>query len=107
MINAYGVADTIVADWQKGQEVEESEVKAEEQGIGLAEDPQVHDLPPLSVSPDLESFPEEVEKGLREKQVTQYADWRKIDAEEIRRGEALGKERERMRWSEAHRLLAH
>ncbi|CAA7263849.1 unnamed protein product [Cyclocybe aegerita] len=106
MINAYGVADTIVADWQKGQEVAESEVKAEEQGIGLAEDPQVHDLPPLCVDPDLESLPEEVEKGLREKQVTRYTDWRKIDAEEVRRGEALGKERERMKWSEAHRLLA-
>ena len=33
-------------------------------------------------------------------------DWKKVNAEEIRRGEEMGKERERMDWEEAHSFLA-
>jgi adrenodoxin-NADP+ reductase len=48
-----------------------------------------------------------VQKGIEGRQVVQYPDWKRIDAEEIRRGEVLGKERERMHWDEARALLHH
>ncbi|KAF7309835.1 NADPH:adrenodoxin oxidoreductase, mitochondrial [Mycena indigotica] len=37
--------------------------------------------------------------------VTSYADWKRVDAEEVRRGQQQGKERERMTWSEARAFL--
>ena len=46
----------------------------------------------LNQSPDLESIPIEVEQGLRENSIVGYDDWRRIDQEEVARGEALGKE---------------
>ena len=55
---------------------------------------------------DLDAVPPEVEAGLSEGQVTDFEDWRKIDAEEIRRGEAMGKERERMEWKEVRSFLS-
>ncbi|CAE6422302.1 unnamed protein product [Rhizoctonia solani] len=39
------------------------------------------------------------------KLVISYPDWKRIDAEEIRRGGELGKERERMSWKEVVELL--
>jgi len=39
------------------------------------------------------------------KRIVTYADWKRVDAEEIRRGEALNKERERMTWSEVENFL--
>ena len=52
-----------------------------------------------------EGPPPEVEKAWREGLVTDYADWREINAEEIRRGHERGKERERMGWDEARKFL--
>jgi hypothetical protein len=46
-----------------------------------------------------------VQKALEEGMVTNYADWKKVDEEEVRRGEAIGKERERMGWVEASKFL--
>jgi adrenodoxin-NADP+ reductase len=40
-----------------------------------------------------------------EKRIVTYADWKRIDAEEIRRGEAVNKERERMTWLEVENFL--
>ncbi|KAJ7066563.1 ferredoxin adrenodoxin reductase [Mycena amicta] len=37
--------------------------------------------------------------------VTTYADWKRVDVEEVRRGAELGKERERMGWQEARAFL--
>ena len=34
-----------------------------------------------------------------------YEDWKRVDAEEVRRGQAGGKERERMDWAEAHTFI--
>ena len=34
----------------------------------------------------------------------QYYQWKKIDAEEVRRGAVMDKERERKGWDEAHEL---
>ena len=44
-------------------------------------------------------------KALKEKKVTQYAEWKKIDEEEVRRGEVSGKKRERMGWVEVSKFL--
>ncbi|KAF9482864.1 FAD/NAD(P)-binding domain-containing protein [Pholiota conissans] len=91
MMNAYDVADTIIADWMDGGE--------------NANGNNAEDLLPLGASPELDEVPKEVCEGLREGLVTQYADWKRIDAEEIKRGEMLGKERERMGWSEARAFV--
>jgi adrenodoxin-NADP+ reductase len=72
MMNAYGVADTIISDWIANKH------SGQEKALNL-DDP-----------------PEEVQTALKEGLVTKYADWKKIDEEEVRRGEANGKERERM-----------
>ena len=71
---------------------------------GAAAQTQTVEVLPKEV--DLDAVPPEVEAGLSEGQVTDFEDWRKIDAEEIRRGEAMGKERERMEWKEARSLLS-
>jgi adrenodoxin-NADP+ reductase len=54
---------------------------------------------------DPESVPGSVERGVLDRRVVQYDQWKKIDAEEVRRGEEMGKERERMGWEEAHEFL--
>ena len=54
---------------------------------------------------DLESVPGEVEEGVWARRVVQYDQWKKIDAEEVRRGAEMDKERERMGWEEAHEFL--
>ena len=54
---------------------------------------------------DPESVPKEIEQGVKERRVVQYDQWKKIDAEEVRRGEEMGKERERMGWDEAREFL--
>ncbi|KAF4621978.1 hypothetical protein D9613_009062 [Agrocybe pediades] len=97
MMNAYHVASTIINDWQN------PEVPSSSNDVGV--DPQVENLPPLNLEPELDSYPEEIQKGIAEKVITQYADWKRINEEEIRRGEALGKERERMGWKEASQFV--
>ena len=81
MLDAYGVADTIVKDWEAGS-------------LGISEGP-------LS----MDSLPGEVEKGLKEGVVVQYEDWKTIDLEERFRGSLVGKERERLDWEEARNLF--
>ena len=81
MMNAYGVADTIISDW----------VASKHAGRDRAL--------------DLDEPPEEIQTALKEGLVTDYVDWKKIDEEEVRRGEAIGKERERMGWVEASGFL--
>ncbi|KAG8837165.1 NADPH-adrenodoxin reductase [Serendipita sp. 411] len=40
-----------------------------------------------------------------DKRMISYEDWKRIDEEEIRRGQACGKERERMKWPEVVNFL--
>ena len=47
----------------------------------------------------------EVQMALKEGLVTSYADWKKIDEEEMRRGNVIEKERERMGWDQASKFL--
>jgi adrenodoxin-NADP+ reductase len=97
MIDAYAVADTILADHHSS---------GNGSGTG-AEAMPIHHLEDALVSEDvdLESVPREIEQGVKERQVVQYDQWKNIDAEEVRRGEESGKERERMGWEEAHEFL--
>lgn len=89
MMNAYGITDTIIADWRAT-----SGYPGQNSFKGL-----------LNSNPVLDDIPAEVQRGLRDGIVTQYEDWKKIDSEELRSGSKLGKERERMGWVEAHRFL--
>jgi adrenodoxin-NADP+ reductase len=91
MMNAYGVTDTIIADWKAP--------------VANYQDSTSNLRGQLNLNPVLDDIPEEVQIGLRDGKVTQYEDWKKVDSEELRRGKELGKERERMGWLEAHQFL--
>ncbi|TFK51239.1 ferrodoxin-NADP(+) reductase [Heliocybe sulcata] len=111
MMNAYAVADTILSDYfaslpgsAAGASVEtipvsppapSSEELAEGQAGKVVMSAEVHPEDP----------PEEIEELVRRGEVTSYADWKKVDEEEQRRGTEKGKERERMRWEEVRRFL--
>jgi adrenodoxin-NADP+ reductase len=92
MINAYDAADTILGDVLPDRAPPDRPVEL------------VHDVV-LNPRPNLDAIPNEIEEGIKEGSVTTYEDWKKIDEEEIRRGHAVGKERERMRWDEARDFL--
>ncbi|KAF8494731.1 FAD/NAD-P-binding domain-containing protein [Russula emetica] len=83
MIDAYAVADTILAD------------HFGDGSGGGAETVPVQD----------EAVPKAVEQGAKEKRVVEYDQWKKLDVEEMRRGAEMGKERERMGWEEVHEFL--
>lgn len=93
MINAYDAADTILGD------VLPDRAPPPSSSVELAQDVV------LNPTPDLDGVPREVEEGIKDSSVTTYEDWKKIDEEEVRRGHAVGKERERMCWDEARKFL--
>ncbi|KAF6752367.1 hypothetical protein DFP72DRAFT_904709 [Ephemerocybe angulata] len=66
MMNAYDVAETIVND--RMNPVEGTEAV-------------------LNPDPSLEELPEEVVHGVRERNIVEYPDWKRIDEEEMRRGQ--------------------
>ncbi len=95
MLDAYAVADAILADHHFSDGgVSEAPVAEYSEDALVAND-----------AVDLESVPGEVEEGVRARRVVQYDQWKKIDAEEVRRGAEMDKERERMGWEEAHEFL--
>lgn len=94
MLDAYAIADAILADHHLG------DARGAPAATEYSEDALV-----ANDAVDLESVPGEVEEGVRAKRVVQYDQWKKIDAEEVRRGAEMDKERERMGWEEAHELL--
>lgn len=104
MINAYAIADTIISDWiPHAKHFGTTPISPPpEQGVV---DSEVADSV-LNPDPHPEHPPQEIVDGLKDGLVTEYHDWKAIDAEEMRRGEALGKERERMGWEEARTFLA-
>ena len=91
MIDAYAVADTILADHFSD-------------GSGGGAESYSDDIL-VSGDVDLKSVPKAVEQGMKEKRVVEYDQWKKLDAEEMRRGAEKGKERERMGWEDAHEFL--
>ncbi|KAJ7695020.1 FAD/NAD-P-binding domain-containing protein [Mycena rosella] len=88
MMDAYGVADQIAAD-----------------AVAGSEGPPVGVEQVMNPAPADDQPPPLVHDACAAGRVVQYADWKRVDAEEVRRGAALGKERERMRWEEAEAFL--
>ncbi len=83
MMDAYAVADTILGDLDKRDASEEVSL--------MNRDPHPTN-PPTEIDTAAES-------------VVGYEDWKKIDQEEVRRGESHGKERARMGWQEVRQFL--
>ncbi|KAI0256248.1 FAD/NAD-P-binding domain-containing protein [Lactifluus subvellereus] len=98
LIDAYAVADTILADYHDDDDGRGA-VSAPLEGEAYSNDVLVAE------DVDLECVPREVKEGIKERRVMEYDQWKKIDAEEVRRGTEMGKERERMGWEEAHEFL--
>jgi adrenodoxin-NADP+ reductase len=96
MIDAYAVADSILADhFGGGSDGGAEAVQVQDNNILVSDDV------------DLEGVPKAVEQGLKEKHVVDYDQWKKLDAEEMRRGAERGKERERMGWEEVNEFLTN
>ncbi|KAJ6610195.1 hypothetical protein B0H10DRAFT_2166100 [Mycena sp. CBHHK59/15] len=91
MQNAYAVADTMLTD-----------IAAESASSSPADVPVdgMHPAPANAHPPPRSTHVDSTASA-----VPQYADWARIDAEEVRRGAARGKERERMAWAEAAAFL--
>ncbi|KAG9316561.1 hypothetical protein JVU11DRAFT_2612 [Chiua virens] len=103
MMDAYAVADTILSDivFSNTGNVDVETVPAAEHGSDALSDTLMPNPNPHPDDP-----PEEIERGLKDGLVTQYDDWNSISGEEVRRGELLGKERERMDWEDARNFLS-
>lgn len=103
MIDAYTVADTILSDLRpNGEKVHTSFMSSfPSPDIPLELDDHIC----LNLDPHPTDPPPEVEAALEEGLITEYEDWKAVDAEEVRRGKAMGKERERMGWDEAYTFL--
>lgn len=102
MMNAYAVADTILADSYP------EEFRREGGVLDTVEKRAGKEVPVRKVLPEEvhdDSVPVEVRKALVEGEVTTYEDWKLVDAEEVRRGEERTKERERMAWNEVRTFL--
>lgn len=103
MIDAYAVADTIVSDLLScGKEAHTATSIPPLSGVLSGAEDYIR----LNPNPHPERPPLEIETALKEGHIMEYRDWKAVDAEEVRRGEARGKERERMRWDEARMFLA-
>ncbi|KAH7888734.1 hypothetical protein F5I97DRAFT_1925268 [Phlebopus sp. FC_14] len=101
MMDAYAVTETILSDITSGDRAVGTIAPSEgTPSLGASDSG-------LNPYPHPEDPPEEILQGIKDNVVTQYQDWKAIDAEEIRRGNTLGKERERMGWDEAQAFLSH
>lgn len=101
MLDAYAVADTILSDSFAGDDGDV--VTTSVSGTPTVE---FSSERMLASDPGVDSVPQEVEEGGRDGRVVTYEQWKKVDVEEVRRGEAKEKERERMGWEEAKRFVA-
>ncbi|KAJ3868167.1 ferredoxin adrenodoxin reductase [Lentinula novae-zelandiae] len=89
MMNAYSVAEAILEDWTN---LTPSSTNSNTHPVAISSSP--WDAPPP-----------EILDGLSSANITTYEDWLAVDAEEVRRASAGGKERERMDWNEAKKFL--
>jgi len=100
MMDAYGVADTILADAFPGEYEKEGDV------LGMVEGDRDEEVV-MAGEAMSDNSPIEVEQAVQEGTITGFDDWKLVDNEEIRRGEMTQKERERMGWEEARTFLSH
>lgn len=101
-MNAYATADTIADDWlsrREGGRGGKDAVKDKK------EEEKEEDEVVLNPTPHPDDPPVEIQDAIREGRVVEYDTWRAIDEEEVRRGGALKKERERMGWDSAHSFI--
>ncbi|EIW82908.1 ferredoxin adrenodoxin reductase [Coniophora puteana RWD-64-598 SS2] len=100
MMDAYAVADIILSDITPGEKGVQTTATSSNPDMILSSEFQ------LNPNPHVEDPPLEILEGLKNGTVTTYDDWKHIDAEERRRGEAMDKERERMSWSDARTFMS-
>lgn len=122
MLNAHALVDTILSDLRYQDKASNSETHPFQTtgvpvvpspadalggGIGSGGDSTVGSKQILAQSEDvdLDTVPPEVTEGVKAGRVMRYQDWKKVDAEEVRRGFTSGKERERMGWEEARTFI--
>ncbi|KAF8335314.1 uncharacterized protein EI90DRAFT_3280061 [Cantharellus anzutake] len=101
MYDAYAVSDLLVSDHLSQQ----NELASEESiapSINLLQGDQ--DLG-TNLATGLPAFLNEASKGAG-KRVVSYPEWKMIDEEERRRGQQMGKEKERMSWEEVNTFLS-
>ncbi|KAF5382880.1 hypothetical protein D9757_007306 [Collybiopsis confluens] len=99
MMDAYSVAQAILEDWTQfthSLPAPPFSPSASASAAALSSSP--WDAPPQEIVQALSSSKKKV-------LVTTYEDWLAVDAEEVRRASAEGKERERMDWKEAKSFL--
>lgn len=96
MMNAYNVAETIVEDLMSSPDLvhEDLETDVERKPLEIMNPSSLRD-----------SLPFEIAHGLEGRNIVEFKDWKKVDEEETRRGQAIGKDRERMGWEEVKRYL--
>ena len=100
MMDAYNVAETIADDWLASGDSSSGAINnAEDGGIGR-DSSEI-----MNSRASLYSLPTEIAAALPERKVVEFKDWKKLDEEEVRRGQEKGKERERMRWEEVKDFL--
>lgn len=105
MMDAYAVANTILRDAFPGEDVQTTPVGDVDVGASAKTENDIIQTEVLPRTVEDDAPPPEVEAALKEGKVLEYADWKVINAEEIRRGEKIGKERERMGWEDARAFL--
>ncbi|KAJ4485369.1 ferredoxin adrenodoxin reductase [Lentinula aciculospora] len=89
MMDAYSVAEAILEDWTNL-----TPFSSDAHSTPISSSP--WDAPPPDILEGLSS---------RDTEITTYEDWLAVDAEEVRRASAEGKERERMDWNGAKQVL--
>ncbi|KAJ7446693.1 hypothetical protein FB451DRAFT_1355027 [Mycena latifolia] len=97
MMDAYGVADRMLADTEARGEASLGPPTGVEADGGA--EPLMNPTPADGLPPAV------VQAGCSAGRVVEYPQWKSVDEEEVRRGAALGKERERMQWPAAGKFL--
>ncbi|KDQ58182.1 hypothetical protein JAAARDRAFT_35002 [Jaapia argillacea MUCL 33604] len=108
MLNAYTVADTILSDYFAAAPPASSDPTPVQATSIPSSPPSPEELVTeevMNCSPNPSDPPTVVTEAVKDGRVLTYGDWKKIDQEEIRRGEENGKERERMNWEEVCAFL--
>lgn len=101
MMDAYNVAETIREDLMPTPSID---LAAEDMRAGEQRD-EKKPLEIMNPSPSVHSLPPEIVRGLSGRKIVEFEDWKKVDKEEMRRGQESGKERERMRWEQVKNYL--
>ncbi|KAG8886996.1 NADPH-adrenodoxin reductase [Tulasnella sp. 332] len=99
MYDAYDIADRLIQDHVENQ-IEIDTTYVSEPGL----------TPMNATPPSLESVPEHIQAALQDyaggRRVVTWDIWKRIEAEEMRRGAAKGKANERMSWSDVDAFLS-